>query len=53
VTYKQSYIVISKSDKTTLGPFETREAAIAWAEGKSWVNGYVVRSLWPVSSKED
>lgn len=46
--HNPKYIVISKSDKTTLGSFETQEAAVKWAEGVSWVDGYVVRSLWPV-----
>lgn len=52
MTYKAKYIVISKSDKTTLGPFETQEAAIKWADGVSWVDGYVVRALWPVVGEE-
>lgn len=52
MTYKQTYIVISKSSPAhaTLGPFETHETAVKWAEGVSWVDGYVVRALWPVDT---
>ena len=47
--FKQRFIVISKADKTTLGPFDSREQAVAWAKGKTWMDGYVVRFLHPVS----
>ena len=43
------YIVISRHDSTTLGPFPDEQSAIDWAKGKKWVQGYFVRMLHPVS----
>lgn len=43
------YIVISKADSTTLGPFPNEQSAIDWAKGKKWMNGYVVRLVHPIA----
>jgi len=44
-----TYVVISKSDQTTIGPFNDEQSAIDYAKGVQWQQGYVVRKVYPIA----
>lgn len=48
----RTYVVISKADNTTMGPFATEVEAIDWAKSIRWQNGYVVRTVHPIAQNE-
>lgn len=48
--FSKTYVVISKSDSTTLGPFDSEQKAIDWAKSIKWQAGFVVRTVHPVAN---
>lgn len=44
-----TYVVISKADHTTMGPFTDEQSAIDYAKGVQWQQGYVVRKVYPIA----
>lgn len=46
--YTVKYVVVSRNDKTMMGPFDSEEAATAWANKVKWVSGYYIHTLNPV-----
>lgn len=43
------YVVISRDDSTTLGPFDSEEAATKWAKTIKWRQGFFIRAVHPVT----
>lgn len=48
-----TYVVISRGDGTTFGPFPSEESAIEWAKTLHWHQGWYTRAVHPPTPHTD